>query len=139
MEKSKTYSELRRLRTLEERYAYLKLDGRVGESTFGYDRYLNQILYRSPRWRETRDKVIIRDNGCDLGVENFEIHSPITIHHMNAITMEDIEEDRPEIYDPEYLVCTSDGTHRAIHFGNKRLLPQVPVSRTKNDTCPWKR
>lgn len=99
MERTKCYSELRKLKTLEDRYEYLKLGGRIGESTFGYDRYLNQALYRSPKWKSTRDKVIIRDQGCILGIPEYVIFSSITIHHMNAITIEDIEEERPEIFD----------------------------------------
>ncbi len=139
MEKIKCYSELRKLKSLEDRYDYLRLNSVVGESTFGYDRYLNQVLYRSPKWKAARDKVIIRDNGCDLGVPDFEIYSSITIHHMNAITIEDIEDERPEVFDPEYLICTSDITHKAIHYGNKNLLPKAMISRKRNDTSPWKK
>lgn len=132
------FSELRRLRTFEERYRYLRLSGIVGQSTFGYDRYLNQMLYRSPRWLKTRSIVIIRDQGCDLGVADHEISNKIIIHHMNPITSEDIENDCDEIYDPNFLVCTSYNTHQAIHFGDERLLLVAPKERYQYDTCPWK-
>lgn len=136
----RTYSELIALPTFEERYEYLRLNGRVGVDTFGFDRYLNQQLYqRSPKWRKARNTVIIRDNGCDLGVEGFEIFGKITVHHINPITMEDILYDRDWIYDPEFLICTSHNTHNAIHYGDKNLLITGPVERTTNDTCPWKR
>lgn len=134
----RSYSELRRLKTFEERYRYLRLVGRVGTSTFGFDRYLNQVLYRSGRWLRTRDIVIIRDEGCDLGIEDREINDKIIVHHMNAITPEDIELNRDEVFDPELLVCTSDNTHRAIHFGDESRLQRLPVARRRNDTCPWR-
>lgn len=134
----RTFSELRRLKTFEERYQYLRLAGVVGVSTFGFDRYLNQMLYTSGRWRRTRDDVIIRDNGCDLGIQDYEIHGMILIHHMNPLTIEDVELDRDEIYDPELLITTTTNTHNAIHFGNESLLPKLPVVRRKNDMCPWK-
>jgi hypothetical protein len=126
------------LRSFEERYQYLKLNGVVGDSTFGYDRILNQLLYRSDRWKKTRDGIIIRDNGCDLGIEDYEIHDKIYVHHMNPITIEDVENDRDEIYDPEYLICTSFNTHNAIHYGDESLLPKPPIERRMNDTCPWR-
>lgn len=134
----RSYHELRRLRTFEERYYYLQLKGIVGESTFGFDRYLNQILYTSDRWLKTRDGVIIRDNGCDLGIEGYEIQGRILVHHMNPITIEDVEEERDIVFDPEYLICTTLRTHNAIHFGDEKLLPKVPIERRRNDTCPWK-
>ena len=135
----KCYSELITLPTFEERFKYLKLGGRVGADTFGYDRYLNQKLYqRDPRWKKARDLVIIRDNGCDLGVKGFEIHGKIIVHHMNPITMEDILKERDWIYDPEFLICTVHNTHNAIHYGDERLLMTAPIIRTLNDTCPWK-
>lgn len=134
----RTYQELRRLQTFEERYRYLRLGGRVGADTFGYDRYLNQILYKSGRWRSARNAVIVRDGGCDLGVDGHEIHGIIVVHHMNVITIDDIEQDRDEIYDPELLVSTSLNTHNAIHYGDKSLLPKLPVERRRNDTCPWR-
>jgi hypothetical protein len=136
--KIRTYSELRRIPTFEERYQYLRLTGMVGETTFGFDRYLNQILYTSSRWRRTRDNIIIRDDGCDLGMRDYEINGIIYIHHMNPLTIEDVGFDRPIIYDPRFLICTSFNTHNAIHFGSESLLPQLPIERRPNDTCPWK-
>lgn len=136
--RNRNYTELSRLKTIEERYEYLKLSGRVGEDTFGFDRYINQMFYKSKRWRKARDLVIIRDNGCDLGVEGFEINDKILVHHMNPITLEDIEEERDWIFDPEYLICSSDRTHKAIHYGDERLLPQLPKERRPGDTCPWR-
>lgn len=136
----KTYSELITLPTYIERFNYLKLGGRVGADTFGFDRQINQNLYqRNPRWKEARDIVIIRDNGCDLGVEGYEIHGKIIVHHMNPITLDDILNDRDWIYDPEFLICTVHNTHNAIHYGDERLLMTAPIERTKFDTCPWKR
>ena len=136
----RTYSELLTLPTFEERYRYLRLGGRVGADTFGFDRYLNQNVYqRDPRWKNARDIVIIRDNGCDLGIEGREIHGKILVHHMNPITMEDILENRDWIYDPEFLISTMLTTHNAIHYGDENLLMKAPIERTKNDTCPWKR
>lgn len=135
----KTYSELVTLPTFEERYQYLRLDGMVGESTFGFDRYLNQVFYRSQRWKQVRDFVIIRDNGCDLGVEGYEIQGRILIHHMNPITVSDIERESEFLLDPEYLISTVHGTHNAIHYGDESLLLTAPIERTKNDTCPWRR
>lgn len=137
---TRCYSELITFPTFEERFKYLKLGGLVGKETFGFDRHLNQMLYqRSPRWKKVRDEVIIRDNGCDLGVEGFEIYGKITVHHMNPITMDDILKDRDWIYDPEFLICTTHNTHNAIHYGDERLLITAPTVRTKHDTCPWKR
>lgn len=135
----KSYSELKKLKTFKERYEYLKLAGRVGESTFGYDRYLNQLLYNLPRWKKARNKVIIRDEGCDLGDPDYEIKDKIIVHHMNPITIEDIENENDDIFDPEYLISTSDRTHRAIHYGDEKLLPQLPIERRPGDTCPWKK
>lgn len=133
------YSELIELPTFKERFEYLKLNGYVGKETFGYDRYVNQHLYqRNPRWRKARDKVIIRDNGCDLGVEGYEIHGKIIVHHMNVVTLDDILKDRDWIYDPEFLICTSHNTHNAIHYGDENLLFTEFTVRTPNDTCPWK-
>ena len=136
----RTYSELILLPTFAERFRYLKLDGKVGADTYGFDRYLNQQFYQhDPMWRSSRDTVIIRDNGCDLGVEGYEIHGKIIVHHMNPITLEDILNDRDWIYDPEFLISTIHNTHNAIHYGDERLLVTAPTVRTKNDTCPWKR
>lgn len=133
----KTFKELKRLNSFEERYRYLRLTGIVGKETFGYDRYINQVLYRSRRWRRTRDLVIIRDNGCDLGVSGHEIFDRILVHHMNPITIEDIELDISSIYDPEFLICTSKVTHDAIHYSDESLLPTGLIERRPNDTCPW--
>lgn len=132
------YSELIRLPTFEERFEYLKLCGNVGESTFGFDRYLNQALYTSQKWRTTRDEVLIRDNACDMGLEDWPINGKIIVHHMNPLTLEDIENMPDEIFDPEYLVCVSHNTHQAIHYGDASLLPKLPIERKPGDTCPWK-
>lgn len=132
------YSHLKLLNTFEERYDYLKLSNAVGQATFGVDRYINQLFYNSKRWRRTRDGIIIRDNACDLGISEYEISHRVIIHHMNPITLSDIEEDRDELYDPEFLICTTENTHRAIHFGDKSQLITLPIERRKNDTCPWK-
>lgn len=134
----KTYSELIAMPTFQERFRYLRLNGSVGNDTFGFDRYLNQVFYRSQRWRSVRDFVIIRDNGCDLGIDGYEIHSKILIHHMNPITLKDIERESEFLLDPEYLICTSHNTHNAIHYGDESLLITEPIQRTRNDTCPWK-
>lgn len=134
----RTYSELITLPTFEERFRYLKLSGKVGEDTFGFDRYLNQAFYRSAKWKEIRDYVIIRDNGCDLGMEGHEIHQRILVHHMNPITKEDILRESEFLLDPEYMICTIKNTHDAIHYGDENLLITAPIERRKNDTCPWK-
>ena len=134
----KTYSELITIPTFEERYEYLRLNGRVGEETFGFDRYLNQVFYKSKEWRSIRDYVIARDNGCDLGMEGYEIFGQILIHHMNPITKEDILERKDVLLNPEYLITTIHNTHNAIQYGDANLLPKDPIERTKNDTCPWK-
>ena len=134
----KTYSELITLPTFEERFLYLQLNGSVGKDTFGFDRYLNQIFYRSKRWRSIRDQVIIRDNGCDLGMDGYEIYGNILIHHMNPITIEDIERESEFLLDPEYLITTTHKTHNAIHYGDVSLLPIMPIERSRNDTCPWR-
>lgn len=136
----RTYSELITLPTFEERYRYLRLDGQVGAETFGFDRYLNQKFYRTdPEWLAVRDDVIIRDNGCDLGILDREIHSRIIVHHMNPITKEDILRRTKYLLDPEYLICTIKRTHDAIHYGDETLLLQGPIERTKFDTCPWRK
>ena len=134
----RTYSELIKLPTFEERYAYLRLGGRVGEATFGFDRYLNQMFYKSDEWLAIRDKVIVRDNGCDLGIEGREIESSILIHHMNPISKKDILERSDFLLNPEYLICTIKNTHDAIHYGDENLLIKDPIERRKNDTCPWR-
>lgn len=135
----RTYSELITLPTFEERFEYLRLNGRVGEETFGYDRIINQLLYqRSHKWRASRDYVIVRDNGCDLGIEGREIQGKIIVHHMNPITIEDVLQERPEVFDPEYLISTVLNTHNAIHYGDASLLVTAPIERSRNDTCPWR-
>ena len=135
----RTYSELITLPTFEDRFQYLKLNGQVGESTFGFDRYLNQLFYKSDEWIRLRDQIIIRDNGCDLGVEGREIHGRILIHHMNPIRKEDILNRSRYLLDPEFLICTVKRTHDAIHYGDENLLLTIPKERRKNDTCPWRR
>ena len=134
----KTYSELITIPTFKERYEYLRLKGLVGEETFGYDRYLNQSFYKSREWMDIRDYVIVRDNGCDLGMPGHEIHGRILIHHMNPITKEDILRRSKFLLDPEYLISTIKTTHDAIHYGDENLLMDEPIVRTKNDTCPWR-
>lgn len=135
----RTYSELIKLPTFEERFEYLKLDGVVGEATFGFDRYLNQIFYRSPEWKAVRDDVIVRDNGCDLGIEGREIYGRILIHHMNPISKEDILNRSDFLLNPDYLISTIKNTHDAIHYSDSSILILDPIVRRPNDTCPWKR
>lgn len=134
----RTYSELSQLTTFKERYEYLRLDGKVGEETFGFDRYINQVFYKSDEWKSVRDFVIIRDNGCDLGVEGYEIHGKILIHHMNPISPKDIARRSEILLNPEYLITTVLSTHNAIHYGDESLLISAPIERMRNDTCPWK-
>lgn len=134
----RSYSELKRLPTFKERYEYLRIGGLVGESTFGFERFLNQALYTSQRWRLLRNQIIVRDNGCDLGVEGYDIYDKIIIHHMNPLTREQMEEPDDSMFDPEYLICVSHNTHNAIHYGDASLLRQEYVPRRPNDTCPWK-
>lgn len=135
----RTYSELITLPTFEERFRYLKLDGVVGRETFGFDRYLNQVFYKSDEWLEIRDFVIVRDNGCDLGIEGRDIHNRIYIHHMNPITVEDILSRSEYLLNPDFLITTMHQTHNAIHFSDDSLLFAAPAERRKNDTCPWKK
>ena len=134
----RTYSELILLPTFEERFKYLQLNGRIGDDTFGFDRYINQNFYKSAEWKRIRDQIIIRDNGCDLALEGYEIYGRILIHHMNPITVKDVELSTEYLMNPEYLICVTHNTHNAIHYGNEKLLMKGPVVRTKNDTCPWK-
>ena len=135
----KTYSELVTFPTFEERFKYLQLsDGYVGEDTFGYDRYLNQQFYKTREWRNLRDSLIVRDNGCDLGVDGYEIYGRIIIHHLNPISKNDILYRTDFLTNPEYLICTTHNTHNAIHYGDENLLAKGPVERTANDTCPWR-
>ena len=135
----RTYSELIKLPTFEERFQYLKLDEDVGVETFGFDRYLNQAFYSSDEWKSIRNQVIIRDNGCDLGIEGREIYKRIIIHHMNQITKEDLLYRTEYLLNPEYMICTMKNTHDAIHYGDENLLFKEPVERKPNDTCPWRR
>lgn len=134
----RTYSELITIPAFRKRYEYLKLRGRVGEDTFGFDRYLNQVFYKSKEWKSIRDYVIARDLGRDLAMEGYEIYGRILIHHMNPIRKEDILYRSDLLLNPEYLICTSKNTHDAIHFSDDSLLIAEPIERTKNDTCPWK-
>ena len=135
----RTYAELITLPTFEERFRYLKLDGCVGQETFGFDRYINQLFYRSSEWKKLRDRIIIRDNGCDLGVEGFDISGRILIHHMNPLAIEDFLNRTEYLLDPEYLIAVSHPPHNAIHYGDESLLMTAPVERRPNDTCLWRR
>ena len=134
----RTYSELILLPTFEERFKYLQLNRRVGDDTFGFDRYINQNFYRSAEWKRIRDQIIIRDNGCDLAFEGYEIYGRILIHHMNPITISDIKFSTEYLMNPEYLICVTHNTHNAIHYGDEKQIITGPIVRTKNDTCPWK-
>lgn len=137
--KSKSYSELILLPTLEERLDYLRLNGHIGEQTFGVDRYLNQMIYSSSQWKSFRRQIIIRDAGCDLALPDWEIHGNIYIHHINPLTVDDVLNDSPLIYDPDNAVCCSYDMHYAIHYGKKEDINRfIPVERKPNDTCPWK-
>lgn len=134
----RTYNELILLPTFEERFEYLKLSGRVGEETFGFDRWLNQKFYRSAEWKHIRDQVILRDNGCDLGIEGREIYDKILIHHMNPISKQDILERSDLLLNPMYLISVTKRTHDAIHYSDDSILMKDPITRSKNDTCPWR-
>lgn len=135
----RTYNELTKMETFEERFEYLRLKSGVGIATFGSDRYLNQILYTSPEWKSFRRRIILRDNGCDLAIKDREIIGGITIHHLNPITVEDVINRDPAVFDPNNVVCVSHNTHNAIHYGDSNLLmPSKPTLRSPNDTCPWK-
>lgn len=135
--KIRTYSELRRLEKFEERYEYLKLDGVLGSATFGFDRWVNQQFYKSREWLSARDQVIVRDNGCDLGLEGFEIYSGLLVHHMNPISIDDLKHGLEWVVNPEYLITTSLRTHNAIHYGDESLLPRGPIERKPGDTKLW--
>lgn len=136
----RTYSELSKLRSFEERFRYLQLNGTVGKETFGFDRIFNQQFYKSPEWKAVRAHVIVRDNGCDLGVQDHTIYEQrIIIHHMNPFSLEDIEHNIRDLLNPEYLITTVHNTHNAIHYGDERLLIPNPIERSKNDTCPWRK
>lgn len=134
----RTYSELIKIPTFLERFKYLKLNGSVGIDTFGFDRYLNQTFYRSYEWKRLRNDVIVRDMGCDLGLEGYDIFDKILVHHMNPIGPDDIIHRSDYLLDPEFLICTSKLTHDAIHYGDEQILYQDPVIRTPGDTCPWR-
>ncbi len=134
----KTYSELSQLKTFEERFRYLQLNGTVGKETFGFDRFINQEFYRSQEWKMVRDFVITRDCGCDLGINGYDIYGKIVIHHMNPILPRDIEMNSDFLLNPEYLITTTLNTHNAIHYGSEELLVKIPPERRQNDTCPWK-
>lgn len=137
MTKIRRYRDLSHLETFEERFRYLELKGTVGEATFGFDRWINQQFYTSSLWKSARREVIVRDNGCDLGIEGYEIHYGLLVHHMNPITVEDIENGEEWICDPEFLICTSKKTHNGIHFGNDGVIPREFVERTPGDTKLW--
>ena len=134
----RTYSELITIPTFEERFEYLQLKGSVGKDTFGYDRYLNQVLYRSPEWKRLRNQIIIRDDGCDLACDGYDVYGKVLIHHLNPITVEDVLARSRKVFDPDNLICVSHNTHNAIHYGDVDLLVTGPIIRTKNDTCPWR-
>lgn len=138
MTTTKTYSELIALPTFIERFRYLKIGGKVGAETFGYDRYLNQTLYRSSEWKRFRRDIILRDNGLDLACEGYDIAGPIIVHHIDPITLEDVLRRDPKIFDPENVISTWLRTHNAIHYGDESLLCIGPIERTPNDTCPWR-
>lgn len=135
----RTYHDLIQIPSFLERYEYLKIGGIVGETTFGYERYLNQMLYSSRKWKDARNRVLIRDDGCDMGLADYPIGDKIYVHHMNPIIPEMVEENDPVLFEPEFLICVSYQTHNAIHYGDKSLLPQEPIQREPNDTCPWRK
>lgn len=137
MTRIRKYSELRRLKTFEERFEYLQLFGEVGEKTFGFDRYINQQFYRSTEWRRARRDIIARDLGCDLGMEGYELHDKIIIHHMNPMRLADLVDFDPKVLDPEFLISTSHETHNAVHYGDKSLLRKPYEPRRPGDTKLW--
>lgn len=134
----RTYHQLMQYSTFEERFKYLSLKGQVGEETYGFDRWINQKFYRSPEWKQIRNSIIIRDSGCDLGIIGREIPDRVIVHHMNPILVQDIQNASEYLLNPEYLICVSNNTHQAIHYGDESLLMVMPAPRTANDTCPWK-
>ncbi len=137
---TRRYSDLRMLKSFEERFEYLKVLGQVADETFGSLRYFNQSFYTSPQWRSIRNQVILRDNGCDLGIEDRPINDRfIVIHHMNPITIDDIYNMTPNLIDPEFLICVSPITHQALHYGDEKILPKGPIERFPNDTSPWRK
>lgn len=136
----RTYTELMKIPDFQGRYEYLKITGKVGQDTFGFERYLNQSFYHSKEWKKIRRDIIIRDNGCDLGDPDREIISePIIIHHMNPVSIDDIVDFTDFLTNPEFLISCTDRTHKAIHYGSKESLALLPMKRSKNDTCPWKK
>lgn len=137
MSKIRSYPELSLLLTFEERFEYLRLNGRVGEKTFGFDRWVNQRFYHSGEWRIVRNYVILRDDGCDLGIRGMEIHAGLLVHHMNPMAAFDISHGDEMIVNPDYLITTSQQTHNAIHFGDENLLPRGPIKRERGDTTLW--
>lgn len=139
MSKIRTYRELIRLDTFEDRFEYLKTNSTIGIKTFGFDRFLNQKFYNSKEWKTVRNEIIVRDNGCDLGVRDFTIYDSIIIHHMNPILIDDIVGVSEYLLNPDYLICTSDKTHKAIHYCEEiSTINYKPIERKKYDTCPWK-
>lgn len=132
------YSELKRLKTFEERFEYLKLNGQVANETFGFDRFMNQIFYRSSEWKQLRNQIFIRDNGCDLGCKGYDIHGKFIIHHMNPLSVDDITDQTDILLNPEFLITTRLITHNALHYGSLDKLPKDPIERRPNDTCPWR-
>ena len=135
---TRTYYELSKIKNFEDRFKYLKLYGLVGDATFGFDRYMNQLFYKSKEWKAVRDFVIVRDGGCDLGVSGREIQSAILVHHMNPLLPEDIKTSSQLLLNPEYLITTTHSTHNAIHYGDENLLLKLPIDRRRNDTSPWR-
>jgi hypothetical protein len=135
--RNRCFSELRRIETFEDRFDYLNLAGKVGRATFGHDRWINQRFYTSFQWRRLRDTVIVRDNGCDLGIEGYEITYGLLVHHMNPLAMDDMIDGEEWILDPEFLICTTKRTHNAIHFGDRTLLPRPVIAREPGDTLLW--
>lgn len=134
----KTYSELMAIDSFEGRYNYLKMTKAVGEETFGWDRYLNQVFYTSPEWKRIRNEVIARDNGCDMGVTGYDIYKHAIVHHMNGVTKQQILDRDPDIFNKEYLITVSFKTHNAIHYGDESQIRDDIAMRSPNDTCPWK-
>lgn len=134
-----SYKEVILIPSFKDRYEYLRLGGKVGESTFGFDRYLNQLLYHDLEWKSFRRKIIMRDNGCDMAHPDFEIGGRIIVHHINPLTQEDVVDRNPIIFDPDNVICVSHYTHEAIHYGDSELLPKEPIERKPGDTCLWSR
>ena len=135
----RSYDELIRLGSLEERFRYLELHGAVGRETFGGYRVFNQQFYHSAEWQRLRNEVIARDGGCELGLKEFPIYGPVTVHHINPVELRDIAEGSELLLSPQFLICVSPAMHRAIHYGDEKILPQPVVERYRNDTCPWRR